>query len=143
MKTIKLSQNRSINSIKLLNIPSYSEENGELVVLEEDDVVPFPIARVFVVNAEEGSMRGEHAHKECVQLLICLSGSVDVLCDDGKNIIEYTLTPFDRALLIPAGIWGVQKYKLENSSLMVLCNQPYNEDDYIRSYSQFKQWKHE
>lgn len=138
---VKASQDVSIDSTKLINIPSYSENNGSLIVLEEEGIVPFSIARVFVVNAEKDAIRGEHAHKECTQLLSCLSGRINVLCDDGENTIEYTLTPLNQAILIPAGIWGVQKYKLENSSLMVLCDQPYSEDDYIRDYSQFKQWK--
>jgi len=138
MKSTKTKQ--IIDLIKLIDIPSYLEENGSLIVLEENGMVSFSIARVFVVNAEKGSVRGEHAHKECTQLLSCLSGSIDVLCDDGKNVIEYTLTPFDKALFIPAGVWAVQKYKLENSSLMVLCDQMYNENDYIRDYSQFIEW---
>ena len=140
MKQIKETVFNSINSIRQISIPSYTEENGSLVVLEED-VVPFTIVRVFVVSAEKGSVRGEHAHKECVQLLSCLSGSIDVLCDDGTSEVEYTLNSLDQALLIPAGIWCVQKYKSKKSSLMVLCDQQYDENDYIRNYSQFKKWK--
>jgi len=129
-----------LSKIQMIDVPSYSEDNGDLIVLEDGGMVPFSIARVFVVNAEKDSVRGEHAHKECTQLLNCLSGSIDVLCDDGRDATEYTLTPLDQALLIPAGVWAVQKYKLENSSLMVLCDQMYNENDYIRDYSQFIEW---
>jgi UDP-2-acetamido-3-amino-2,3-dideoxy-glucuronate N-acetyltransferase len=130
-----------IDSIKTIDIPSHPAENGNLMVLDESGAVPFLMKRVFVVNAEEGSIRGQHAHKRCRQLLSCLSGSIDVLCDDGKDLIEFTLTPFEKALLIPAGIWGVQKYIKKDSLLMVLCDQSYNEGDYIRDYSEFRQWK--
>ena len=135
------SKNINIDYTRLISIPSYSEKNGSLIVLEENDIVPFSIARVFVVNAEQGARRGEHAHKECTQLLVCLSGSVKVLCDNGNSIKKYQLTPMQDALLIPAGIWGVQEYVSENSSLMALCDQKYNEADYIRNYNEFLEWK--
>jgi len=130
-----------IDSIKTIDIPLYAAENGNLIVLDESGAVPFKIKRVFVVNAEEGSTRGQHAHKRCRQLLSCLSGSIDVLCDDGKDLIEFTLTPFEKALLIPSGIWAVQKYIKKDSLLMVLCDQSYKESDYIKNYSEFRRWK--
>jgi dTDP-4-dehydrorhamnose 3,5-epimerase-like enzyme len=130
-----------MDKVRLINFPYYQEDNGDLVVLQEmDDSVPFHISRVFNVRADKDSIRGRHAHSECTQLLVCTNGSIEVFCDDGETQSIYILNKPYMGLLILPGVWVEQKY-LENSSILtVLCDQPFNEEEYIRNYDEFKNY---
>jgi len=131
-----------------LDIKSYTfpciveeKEQGVLRVFESDNV-PFTVKRVFsVVNAQGGSKRGQHAHKKCNQLISCLSGEINLICDDGKHQIEILLSPESEAILVPFGVWAEQDYLKDNSVIIVFCDQPYDEGDYIRDYQEFLNWK--
>ena len=132
---------KSIDSLSLITFPHHLEDNGSLIVMEELKNVPFKIARVFVVLASVGSIRGEHAHRLCSQLLTCPTGSIEVLCDDGSKQIKYFLNKPNLGLLLPPGIWAKQTYLDQNSVLTVLCDRPYEVDDYIRDYNEFKTYR--
>ena len=131
-----------------MNIQKYNfkyiveeKEQGILRVFESKEI-PFKVERTFtVVNALEGSKRGEHAHKKCLQLLCCVSGEVELICDNGIEKTTNILTPKNEAILVPNGVWAEQNYLKDNSVLLVFCNQPYDEDDYIRNYSEFLEWR--
>ena len=117
------------------------KEQGILRVFESKNV-PFTIKRVFsVVNAKGGSKRGQHAHKICNQLICCVAGEVNLRCDDGNTQIEILLTPSNEATLVPCGIWAEQEYIQDNSVIIVFCDQPYDENDYIRVYDEYIEWK--
>lgn len=131
----------SINEILLITLPHFPEENGDLTFMEVEKHVPFNIERVFVVRANSGSIRGEHAHKLCKQYLTCPYGSVEVVCDDGFNKSTYILDNPKIALMIPEGIWAHQIYIISNSVLTVLCNRKYEPEDYIRNYDKFLNYK--
>ena len=133
-------------SAKLLNIKqflisNYSEENGQLIVVESKKDIPYSIQRSFVVFAGANQVRGQHAHEKCSQFLICLNGSVDVKCDDGRKKSSHSLTNPFQGLLIPPGIWSEQIYKDANSILLVLCDRKYEVEDYIRDYDYFLRFK--
>ena len=131
--------------IKSYSFPSIFEkrEQGVLRVFESDNL-PFAILRVFsVVNAKGDSKRGQHAHKICNQLICCVAGEVSLRSDDGNTQIETLLTPSTEAALVPCGIWAEQKYLNDNSVIIVFCDQPYDEQDYIRDYDQYLEWKKE
>lgn len=130
-----------MDKVRLINFPCYQEDNGDLVVIQEmDDSVPFHISRVFNVRADKDSIRGRHAHSECTQLLVCTNGSIEVSCDDGETQSIHILNKPYRGLLILPEVWVEQKY-LENSSILtVLCDQPFNEEEYIRNYDEFKNY---
>lgn len=134
MKPIK----NDLKSVKLINLPSDVAENGHLSVIESQANIPFLISRVFVVVSNYGSIRGKHAHKLCSQFLFCPYGKVKVFCDDGITNSVYLLDKSNIGLLIPNGIWAEQSYLKDNSVLVVLCDRPYEKDDYIRDYSDFK-----
>lgn len=133
----------SIDSVKLLKLPHHFEDNGDLIVMERMVNVPFEIARVFVVRAPEGVVRGQHAHKACSQFLTCPSGSIEVICDDGENTATYLLEHPNIGLLIPSGIWAKQTYILPNSILTVLCDRLYEASDYLRDYEDFKLFRNQ
>ena len=129
-----------LKNIKIPNIIDNINQ-GSLRVIELDQV-PFQTQRVFsVVNAQARSKRGEHAHKKCNQFICCVSGEVQLKCDDGIKQIEILLSPESDAILIPNGIWAEQKYLKDNSVIIVFCDQPYDEGDYIRDYQKFLDWK--
>ena len=132
-----ISNKSLVGALKELTISTFSEENGHLIFVESKKNLKFPIERVFVVYAGRDQIRGQHAHKECHQFLICLQGEVDVNCNDGKSISMLSLKNPTQGILIPPGIWAEQIYKQENSILMVLCDREYDEGDYIRDFDEF------
>ena len=131
----------SIDTIRTIELPRYVADNGELVVMEGWTHVPFSIARVFAVMASIGAVRGQHAHKECVQFLTCPSGGIEVLCDDGNSSASYELNRSNVGLLISPGIWAQQRYMDVGSVLIVLCDRPYEAHDYIRDFDEFNQYR--
>ena len=130
-------------NIKKYEFPSIIEqkEQGILRVFESEDV-PFTIKRVFsVVNAKGDSKRGQHAHKKCNQLICCVAGKVNLICDDGNTQIEILLSSGNEAVLVPCGIWAEQRYLKDNTVIIVFCDQPFDETEYIRDYKMFLNWK--
>ena len=127
-----------LKKIKKLKIPLINEINGKLSFIEFKKGKKFNIKRVFFVKADKNSIRGKHAHKKIFQVLICISGKIEVECDDGFNKKTFFLNQMDEALFIPNMIWSVLKYKSNNSIIAVLCDNYYNELEYIRSYKEFK-----
>ena len=125
----------TISSVYLVKLPHHFEENGDLVVMEGLINVPFKIARVFVVRAPEGAVRGQHAHKACAQFLTCPRGSVEIHCNDGNQTADFELNHPNLGLFIPPGIWAEQLYRTKDSALTVLCDRVYEPEDYIRDYS--------
>ena len=127
-----------MQKVSLINFPCFKDPNGDLVVLESmTGVVPFSIARVFNVRAKIDSVRGHHAHKYCTQLLVCSNGALEVTCDDGCNKEKFILDDSSIGLLISPRVWAEQKYLQNDTVLTVLCDQAYDEGDYIRDYGEF------
>jgi hypothetical protein len=118
----------------IVTFPRYLDPNGVLCVYESGCQVPFDIRRVFTVSAMTGDPRGDHAHKQCTQLLVCVSGMVRVSCDNGIEVTHHVLEGMSIGLLVPAGIWAKEEYLTDGAVLMVLCDRGYEEGDYIRSY---------
>lgn len=132
--------NQKIDTVKIADIPYYVDDRGDLAVMDEEGVVPFNISRVFTVRALKGAVRGKHAHKKCSQFMVCISGSVEVLCDDGCDKKKYLLDAPSVGLNVPPGIWAEEVYLEDNSVLTVLCDRSYEESDYIRDYDEFKKF---
>ena len=117
-----------------------SSPHGFLRVFDQNDI-PFLIQRVFSVTSNTGGKRGEHAHKKYHQLMICVSGTIDLLCDDGERQQTIRLRPDSDGVWVKSGIWTEQTYLENHSVLLVICDQPYDESDYIRDYAEFLEWK--
>lgn len=130
-------------NIALRDIPKivHPRGKGNLSVIEKD-LIPFDIKRVYYLyDVPSDSTRGGHAHIELQQFLVALSGSFDVVLDDGKSRRVITLNRPFKGLLIPNGIWR----ELENFSAGAVClslvSDVYKEEDYIREYEAFKSFK--
>jgi len=121
-----------------LSFKMHEDTNGVLCVYESGQLVPFDIRRVFTVSAGAGDIRGEHAHKRCAQLLVCVAGKILVSCDDGEVVTQHRLDNMGAGLLVPPGNWAKEEYLEDNSVLMVLCDRVYEVADYIRDYKEFK-----
>jgi WxcM-like, C-terminal len=124
--------------VRHVSFRNFQDANGSLVVFEGGKSVPFDIRRIFTVVAKSGDKRGDHAHKKCTQLLICISGEISVICDDGLRTQKFTLDNMSSGLLISPWIWARQEYIKDDSVLMVICDRGYEVDDYIRNYEEFK-----
>ena len=127
----------SIARIRLIELPRYAREDGEVVVAQAFSQVPFPIARMFTLTAPLGARRGEHAHRRCTQFMVCTHGAVDVVCDDSRDNAVFTLDRGNIALCVPPTIWNTVVFKQDRSVVAVLCDRPYEEADYLRDYPEF------
>ncbi|MBQ14994.1 MAG: hypothetical protein CMQ17_11440 [Gammaproteobacteria bacterium] len=129
---------KSTNEIHVMALPSFPDVRlGTLVVLDEKLGLSVNVRRIFVVAGNPGTTRGKHAHKELTQILVCVHGRCVVVCDDGKARKSVILDAPGTALEIPPGIWCEQIYETDGTVLMVLCDLPFDEEDYIRDYREF------
>jgi dTDP-4-dehydrorhamnose 3,5-epimerase-like enzyme len=123
--------------IKIINIPKIEDPRGNLSVIE-NDVLPYEIKRVYYLyDVPSGAERGGHSHKEQHEFLVALSGSFDVILNDGK--IEKTITlnkPFE-GLLITNGIWRELKNFSSGAVCLVVASDVFEEADYIRDFDEF------
>ena len=133
--------NSQLSDLEVINFPTFTDVNGSLTFYQRSELLPFNIARIFIVSASSGSVRGAHAHKQCSQLLICTSGSLNVICKDSKNSRSFILSSPSEALLIPPGIWAEQYYIDHFNSMAVLCDLQYDPADYIRDFNDFKAYR--
>lgn len=129
-----------VGSAAIYRMPQVLEvSRGNLTVGEIERDLPFPPKRYFAVyDVPSEKLRGEHAHRECHQFLICLSGSCRALLDDGQNRQEVALSRPDIGLYLPPMIWGTQYAYTRDAVLLVFASHSYDNADYIRDYETFR-----
>ncbi|MEM9355019.1 MAG: WxcM-like domain-containing protein [Pseudomonadota bacterium] len=117
---------------------SVTDSRGSLTVGEVPTEVPFTPARYFVVfDVPSVELRGEHAHKECQQFLVCTHGSCRVLLDDGSDRCEVALDRPDMGVFMPEMTWGTQYRYSPDAVLLVFASHPYDSNDYLRTYDDY------
>jgi UDP-2-acetamido-3-amino-2,3-dideoxy-glucuronate N-acetyltransferase len=127
---------------QLYHLPAIKDVRGDLSVAEFGKDLPFLPRRCFwVFGVPNSEIKGEHAHKECGQFLIAVSGSISVLVDDGQHQAEVTLNKPNLGVYIPPGVWGVQYKYSHDAVLIVLASHSYDASDYIRNYDEFLLYK--
>jgi len=115
-----------------------TDARGVLTVGEVPSELPFAPARYFALfDVPSVALRGEHAHKQCEQFLICMNGSCRVLLDDGVDRCEVTLDRPDMGVFMPAMIWGTQYRYSPDAVLLVFASRAYEAGDYLRTYDDF------
>ena len=128
-----------IGGAQLVRMHSIYEARGHLTVGEIGKGMPFVPRRFFVISdVPDESIRGEHAHRELHQLLVCLAGSVVAEVSDGTRSRSVTLDVPHVGLHIPPMVWGVQHHYTPDAVLMVLASAEYDAADYIRDFALFK-----
>jgi UDP-2-acetamido-3-amino-2,3-dideoxy-glucuronate N-acetyltransferase len=119
-------------------LPRFADMRGNLMAAEFARDLPFVPKRCFVVfDVPNQEVRGEHAHKQCHQLLVCVAGSVAVMVDDGRSRAEFILERPDAGVHVPPMVWARQYRYSPGAVLLVLASEPYDAQDYIRSYEEF------
>ena len=129
---------------KVLEIDVHKAEKelyGELSAVEVGRFLPFEVKRVYYIyGVKQGCKRGFHAHKTLRQMLICPYGSIRITMDDGCSKESVLLDSPSKGLLMGPGIWRDMKWIKDDSVLMVLASEHYDEADYIRDYDAFLQY---
>jgi WxcM-like, C-terminal len=132
---------RDVGAVQPIELPRYSRDDGDVVVAQVAAQVAFPIARVFTVTAPLDALRGDHAHIRCTQLMLCVHGAVEIICDDGRHKRTFRLNRNNLALCVPPTIWNNIFFRQDRSVVMVLCDRPFEEGDYLREYSEFLEFR--
>lgn len=128
-----------MSNIQIINFPLLGDDRGSLVALEAKFTVPFEVKRVYYIfGTKLGVSRGFHAHRELQQVAICVTGKCRMLVDDGMRREDVWLDSPTKGLLIGDLVWREMHDFSPDCVLLVLANQHYNENDYIRSYDEFK-----
>jgi len=129
----------------MIELPKIHDPRGNLTFVESNDQVPFAIERVYYLyDVPGGSDRGGHAHKELHQLIIAMSGSFDVVLDDGKDKKRVHLNRSYNCLYVCPMIWRELDNFSSGAVCMVLASNKYSESDYYRDYAEFMRarWSH-
>ncbi len=129
-----------VKGVTPLSIGSYQDLRGKLAVAEYPSDLPFrPNRFFFVYDVPSAHVRGEHAHHQCDQVLICVHGSLRVMVDDGVNRQEFTLDSPARGLWVAPMVWAAQYHFSTDAVLAVLASHAYDNEDYIRNYNDWLQ----
>ena len=134
---MKLSDH-TVFDCSIIDVSKVHNDNGNITVVENGDNIPFDVKRVYYLyDIPGGEARGGHAHYELEQFVIAVSGSFDVIMDDGKNRKRVTLNRPNLALHIVPGLWRELDNFSSGSICMVLASHIYKEKDYLRDYNDF------
>ena len=127
-----------INNPQIIELPKISDPRGNLSVIEEIKDIPFKIERTYwIYDVPGGEERGGHAYKENQEFIVALSGSFDVILDDGNEKKTFHLNRSYYGLYVPKGIWREMENFSTNSLALILASTKYDENDYIRDYDEF------
>lgn len=127
------------NSIQIIQLPKFLDKRGNLSVIEECKNIPFKIERTYwIYDVPGGEARGGHAYKENEEFIVALSGSFDVILDNGKERKTYSLNRSYYGLYVPKGIWREMKNFSTNSLALILASTLYDDRDYIYDYEEFE-----
>lgn len=131
-----------MNEPRIINLPKILDDRGNLSFIEEFQHIPFKIERTYwIYDVPGGEARGGHAFKVQQEVIIALSGSFDVVVDDGKEKKAYFLNRSYFGLYIPASLWREMGNFSTNSLALVVSSTIYSESDYIRNYDDFLKFK--
>lgn len=131
-----------MDEARIVTLPKIEDDRGNLSFFEEDFNIPFKIERTYwIYDVPGGQIRGGHAFKEQQEFIIALSGSFDVIVDNGKEKKTYSLNRSYYGLYIPASLWRDMENFSTNSLALVVSSTPFSEKDYIRNYDDFLKYK--
>ena len=130
----------TIDECKIIELPKISDPRGNLTFIEGDRNIPFAIRRAYwIYDVPGGEIRGGHSYRTLQELIIAVSGSFDVVVDDGNNKRVFSLNRSYYGLYVPSMIWRDLENFSTNSLCFVLSSSDYEESDYIRDFSAYRQ----
>lgn len=131
-----------ISDVKLINLPKIEDPRGNLSFLEELKHIPFKINRTYwIFDVPGGQVRGGHSFIVQEEFIIAISGSFDLVVDDGQETRTFSLNRSYHGIYIPAGIWRQMENFSTNSVAVVLSSTQFDQNDYIREYDDFLKFK--
>lgn len=132
----------TIHDVKIVELPRYNDPRGNLSFVQEEDHIPFKIQRTYwIYDVPGGESRGGHAYRNTDEFIIAISGSFDVIVDDGIQKKTFTLNRSYYGLYIPRGLWRTMDNFSTNSLALELASTQYDRNDYIENYESFKRMK--
>ncbi len=132
----------SIEECVIIQLPKLQATSGNITSLNNGIDAPFDVKRIFYIyDIPSGEDRGAHAHKECHQLLVAITGAFEVEVFDGKQKSRFLLNQPDKGLHIPPGIWASEVNFSGGGICLVLASHEYYEADYIRDYQEYLEYK--
>jgi dTDP-4-dehydrorhamnose 3,5-epimerase-like enzyme len=130
----------NLDEVKLIQLPKILDRRGNLTFIEGNNHIPFQIKRTYwIYDVPGGETRGGHAYRKLQEFIVALSGSFDVVLDDGVKKKTFSLNRSYYGLFVPAGMWRHMENFSTNALAMVLASDDYNENDYIRKYDEFRE----
>ena len=130
----------SFDKVRIITLPKFLDTRGNLSVIEGTKDIPFRIERTYwIYDVPGGEKRGGHAYKNNQEFIVALSGSFDVVLDDGHERRTYSLNRSYYGLYVPRGLWRTMDNFSTNSFALVLASIKYDKDDYIYEYREFVQ----
>jgi len=130
------------DNIRIINLPKILDERGNLSFIEGKKHIPFLIKRAYwIYDVPGGEIRGGHAYKTLNEFIIAISGSFNVVLDNGTERKTYSLNRSYYGLLVPKLIWRQLENFSTNSLCLILASGDYDVNDYIRDYAHFKSMK--
>lgn len=128
----------TLNEVRLVELPKFLDERGNLSFLENEKQIPFCIARTYwIYDVPGGEHRGGHAYRKQQEFIVALSGSFDVVLHDGKEEKRFSLNRSYCGLYLPNMIWRQIENFSTNSLALIVSDQAYDRDDYIYDFTEF------
>lgn len=132
----------TVKDVRIVELPKFLDARGNLSFVEQNNHIPFEIKRTYwIYDVPGGEERGGHAFKENKEFIVALSGAFDVIVDDGENKKTFTLNRSYYGLFVPAGLWRTMENFSTNSFALEFGSIHYDEQDYIRKYSEYLKLK--
>lgn len=137
-------QKSTIHDIEWVDLQRIQTERGDLTVYPNASIASFPVKRVYYLyDIPSGSERGGHAHHALEQIIVAVTGAFEIVLEDGREQVTIVLHQPHMGLKLPPGLWRSLQHFSGGATCLVLASDAYDEGDYIRDYSAFKNWKNE
>lgn len=134
----------TVEDVKIIELPKFLDARGNLSFAEQNNHIPFEIKRTYwIYDVPGGEERGGHAFRKNQEVVIAISGSFDVVVDDGVNKKTFTLNRSYYGLYVPAGLWREMTNFSTNSLALEFGSIHYDEKDYIRDHEEYLRWREE
>lgn len=131
-----------MNTPEIIQLPKFLDSRGNLSFVQQESHIPFVIRRTYwLYDVPGGECRGGHAYRENQEFIVAMSGSFDVVLDDGTQKQTFTLNRSYYGLYVPKGLWREMENFSTNSLALILSSTDYDAGDYVRDYDEFLKLK--